>query len=86
MKFIRRSELLALPVVTGVLCLVLLAACSSTPDLTDDFISAGVRPPSGQCTVDPRSIADAVSIGNVDGKGACGIRNAWKVSAVGGVA
>ncbi len=62
------------------------SACSSTPNLTDDFSSAGVRPPSGKCSVDPRSIADAVSIGNVDGRGACGIKNAWKVTAVGDVA
>ncbi|WP_337660172.1 extensin-like domain-containing protein [Anderseniella sp. Alg231-50] len=68
------------------LTLVGVAACSSKPNLTDDFTSAGVRPPSGQCTVNPRSIADAVSIGSVDGKGACGIKNAWKVSAIGDVA
>ncbi|MEO1159109.1 MAG: extensin family protein [Pseudomonadota bacterium] len=67
-------------------CLVSLAACSSTPNLTDDFTSVGVRPPSGQCAVNPRSIADAVSLGSVDGKGACGIKNAWKVSAIGDVA
>ncbi|MEO9876037.1 MAG: extensin family protein [Anderseniella sp.] len=61
------------------------SACSSTPNLTDDFTSVGVRLPSDQCSVDPQSIADAVSLGSVDGRGACGIKNAWKVSAVGGV-
>ncbi len=71
--------------VVGVV-MVGVSACSSTPNLTDDFTTVGVRPPSGQCTVDPQSIADAVSIGSVDGRGACGIKNAWKVSAVGGVA
>ena len=62
------------------------SACSSTPNLTDDFTSVGVRPPSGQCTVNPQSVADAVSLGSVDGRGPCGIKNAWRVSAVGDVA
>ncbi len=82
-------KLIAKPVKTAIaagLSLLLLSACSSTPNLTDDFTSTGVRPPSGQCTVDPRSIADAVSIGRVEGRGACGIKNAWKVTAVGDVA
>ncbi len=65
--------------------MVSVSACSSTPNLTDDFTSVGVRPPSDQCSVDPKSIADAVSLGNIDGRGACGIRNGWQVSAVGGV-
>jgi len=68
------------------LAVMAISACSSAPNLTEDFTTVGVRPPSGQCTVDPRSIADAVSIGSVDGKGACGIKNAWKVTAVGDVA
>jgi hypothetical protein len=68
------------------LAMVGVSACSSTPNLTDDFTSVGVRPPSGQCSVDPRSVADAVSLGSVEGGGACGIKNAWKVSAVGRVA
>lgn len=66
--------------------MISVSACSSTPNLTDDFTSVGVRPPSDRCSVDPQSIADAVSLGTVDGRGACGIKNAWKVSAVGGVA
>jgi hypothetical protein len=69
-----------------VLTLSGLAACSSTPDLTDDFTSVGVRTPSGQCGVDPSSIADATSLGRVESKGACGIKNAWQVRSVGGVA
>ncbi len=66
--------------------LAALSACSSVPNITDDFTSVGVRPPSDQCTVDPKSVADAVSLGSVSGKGACGIKDAWKVSAVGDVA
>ncbi len=62
-----------------------LAGCSSKPDLTGDFTSIGVRTPSGQCAVDPTSIADATSLGSVKGDGACGIRNAWEVRAVDGV-
>ena len=72
-------------VLTGI-GLVTLSACSSAPNLTDDFTTVGVRPPSGQCTVDPKSVAKAVSLGKVRGKGACGIKDAWKVSAVGDVA
>ncbi len=66
--------------------LVALSACSSVPNLTEDFTTVGVRPPSDRCTVDPKSVADAVSLGSVSGKGACGIKDAWKVSAVGDVA
>jgi len=66
--------------------LITISACSSVPNLTDDFTTVGVRPPSGQCTVDPKSVADAVSLGTVNGVGACGIQDAWKVSAVGDVA
>ena len=65
--------------------LITISACSSVPNLTDDFTTVGVRPPSGQCTVDPKSVADAVSLGTVNGVGACGIQDAWKVSAVGEV-
>lgn len=65
---------------------VTISACSSVPNLTEDFTTVGVRPPSGQCTIDPQSVADVVSLGTVDGKGACGIKDAWKVSAVGDVA
>lgn len=76
----------ALRTFAGVVCLATLTACSSTPNLTDNFTTVGVRTPSGQCTVDPQSVADAVSLGSVEGRGACGIANAWKVSAVSNVA
>lgn len=70
---------------TGVCMLVLLAACSGKPDLTSEFTSVGVKTPSGQCAVNPRSVADASPLGEVDGPGACGIRNGWQVMAVSGV-
>lgn len=66
--------------------LITVTACSSAPNLTNEITTVGVRPPTGQCTVDPQSVADAVSLGTVYGEGACGIQDAWKVSAVGGVA
>ncbi len=81
----RMSENLARRAVTGFV-LVAVSACSSAPNLTDDFTSVGVRPPSDKCTVNPQSVATAVSLGTVEGRGACGIKNAWKVSAVGQVA
>ena len=62
-----------------------LAACSGGTELTQDFVSKGVRTPTGQCTVDPRSVADATPLGEVDGPGPCGIRNGWQVTAVSGV-
>lgn len=65
---------------------MVLGACSSKPDLTSDFTSVGVRTPSGQCAIDPRSVADAKSLGSVEGQGACGIKNAWEVRSVDGVA
>jgi hypothetical protein len=62
-----------------------LAACSGGGDLGKDFVSEGVRTPTGKCSVDPRSVADATPLGEVDGPGACGIRNGWHVAAVNGV-
>lgn len=61
------------------------AACSSRSQLNTDFKTAGVKAPDGQCRIDPRSIAEASSLGAVDGNGACGIRNGWQVTAVNGV-
>jgi len=62
-----------------------LTACSGGSDLGKDFVAEGVRTPSGQCSVDPRSVAEAMPLGEVDGPGACGIRNGWQVTAVNGV-
>jgi hypothetical protein len=62
-----------------------LAACSGGTDLGKEFVAEGVRTPTGQCTVDPRSVADATPLGEVDGPGPCGIRNGWQVTAVSGV-
>ena len=83
---VKRFSTIAVRLPVFALAIAGISACSSTPNLTDDFTSVGVRPPSHQCSVDPRSVADAVSLGSVDGRGACGIKNAWKVTAVGDVA
>ncbi len=62
-----------------------LAACSGGSELTQDFVAKGVKTPTGQCTVDPRSVAQATPLGEVEGPGPCGIRNGWQVTAVSGV-
>lgn len=64
---------------------VALAACSGGSKLDRQFTAKGVRAPTGQCVIDPRSIAQAERLGEVDGPGACGIRNGWQVNAVSGV-
>ena len=62
---------------------VLLSACgsSSTPQIS----TVGLKPPLNLCTADPRQVADAVKINDIDGPSACGVANAWSVRAVASV-
>ena len=76
---LRTRHIAAVMLATG------LTACSGGSDLGKDFVEEGVRTPTGQCSVDPRSVAQASPLGEVDGPGACGIRNGWQVTAVNGV-
>lgn len=62
-----------------------LSACSSGSKLEREFTAEGVKAPTGQCNIDPRSVAQAEPLGKVDGPGVCGIRNGWRVTAVSGV-
>jgi hypothetical protein len=62
-----------------------LSACSSGSKLEREFTAKGVKTPTGQCNIDPRSVAQAEPLGKVDGPGVCGIRNGWRVTAVSGV-
>ena len=69
-------------VLGGVFGVVALAGCSA--DLPE-FHTRGLKVPSAQCSVDPRSIGEAVKLEPfVKGNG-CGIPNPWKVHSVSGV-
>ena len=70
---------------TIVFSIVFLAitGCSGTGNLPE-FTTAGVTVPSGACSVDPRSFAEAESLGDV-GQGACVIHNAYRVTAMSGI-
>ena len=71
-----RSKLLCVAAVA----LVLAGCGSSDPAL--QFETKGLRPPQNLCAADPRSVANAVKINDIDGPSSCGVANAWSVSAV----
>ncbi len=59
-----------------------LAGCAS--DLPE-FHTRGLKVPSAQCTVDPRSVGEAVRLEPFSRSNGCGIPNPWKVRSVSGV-
>lgn len=62
---------------TALALALMLAACSSGSEPT--FDSKGLVAPPSHCPVNPRKIADAERISDVDGPGACEIEDAWRV-------
>lgn len=66
---------------------LVLAGCSGSGrdalNLSDDSEGPALTPQS--CDVDPRQYADARKIADIDDGGSCRVRQAWNVSAIGGV-
>jgi hypothetical protein len=62
-----------------------LLACSGD-DSKPQFETRGVSAPTGFCAADPRSVAEAEKISDIDEGNGCGVRNAWSATALGGVA
>jgi hypothetical protein len=61
-----------------------LLACSGD-DSKPRFETRGVSSPNGYCAADPRSVAEAQKISDIDEGNGCGVRNAWSATALGGV-
>ena len=72
-------------VLSCVALVLVLAGCSSE-ESKPRFETRGVRQASGYCAIDPRTVADAEKIDDFSEGNGCGVRNAWRVSAIGGVA
>lgn len=58
------------------------AACSTD---VPQFHTRGLRVPSGQCAVDPRTIGEAEKLAPFTRANGCGIPNPWKMHSIGGV-
>ncbi len=63
--------------------LTVLSGCSGGGNLPE-FTTEGVITPAGGCAVNPREFSDAESLGTY-GEGACTVKDAWKISAMGGI-
>src|SRR4051812_47625827 len=72
----------ALPWAAGVAGVLALAACSSS---RTDFTTEGLIVPTGQCTVDPRSVGQAEKIDDIDEGNGCQVHHAWKLYSLGDV-
>jgi hypothetical protein len=62
----------------------LLAACSGGSE-GSHFTTKGLRVPITQCAVNPRSVARAEPIDDIDERNGCQVRNAWRVASMDGV-
>ena len=71
-------------VALSIVCFALLAC--SNDDNKPQFQTRGVMQPTGYCAADPRSVAEAEKISDIDEGNGCGVRNAWSATALGGVA
>ncbi len=74
-----RVSLLAICVCVGI------AGCSGRSK-TPYFSTRGLKIPEVQCSVNPHSVALAEPISEIDERNGCQVHNAWRVSAVSGVA
>jgi hypothetical protein len=72
----------ALRIAAGIACLLAVAACSSR---STDFTTEGLIVPTGQCTLDPRSVGQAEKIDDIDEGNGCQVHHAWKLYSLGDV-
>jgi hypothetical protein len=79
MRWTCRVSLLAICLCVG------LAGCSGGSKKTY-FSTRGLKAPEVQCSVNPHTVAVAEPIRDIDERNGCQVHNAWKVSAVSGVA
>jgi hypothetical protein len=69
-------------VVGGIVGVVALAGCSAE---LPEFHTRGLKVPTAQCSVDPRSLGRAVKLEPFSKGNGCGIPNPWEVHSVSGV-
>jgi hypothetical protein len=68
----------------GLAAALLLSACGDGSN-NSSFSTRGLVAPISHCTVNPRSVAVAERIDDIDGRSSCEVDNAWSVRALAGV-
>jgi hypothetical protein len=63
---------------------LLLSACGESSN-NPSFSTRGLSAPISHCTVNPRTVAVAERVDDIDGRSSCGVDNAWRVREMAGV-